>query len=269
MMKRWLVFATATAVVAGVTGCGSARSHVAGEASPAKCTHARQAHPASPAEIAHRFLSRLGDRRYIRSITFPESNNGNATSNELVAVVNDPLAGSWKGFSESNPKDWLIQLRAHWEGALAFGAMRDDFCSAGGPQSLVQATGDGGESADVWTNFARRFRNPSPASFRARVARVGHRFGFHVVSLRLLHPDQIAPLLIVRTSRDRNAFADNVLKILDTLDPANPKPGAFEGFFFAAEDAHGPFVISQDVRRAGPEDSGYAANGVLFPTAHG
>ena len=35
----------------------------------------------------------------------------------------------------------------------------------------------------------QRFPNPTPAAFRHRVALVGRRFGFHVVSLRLLRPN--------------------------------------------------------------------------------
>ena len=71
---------------------------------------------------------------------------------------------------------------------------------------------------------------------------MGRRYGFRVVSLRLVRPLQLTPLLIVQTSRDRKAFVKDVPMILTLLNPSARNATTFEGFYFAAEDAQGPFV---------------------------
>jgi len=105
------------------------------------------------------------------------------------------------------------------------------------------------------------------------VALVGKRFGFRVVSLRLLQPEQIAPLLIVRTSRRRKEFARDIPKILELLNPtsdsAHHTAVTFEGFYFAVEDAKGPFVTTEQVLRGEVEGGQWAASENLYPYAHG
>jgi hypothetical protein len=206
------------------------------------------AHPTPPSEIVRRFLARLGDRRYIHSITFPAYTNGRPLGDQLIAAVHAPRAHDATK-SARLPPEFLTHGITGWEAALAFGALRDDFCAAGGP-SLVGATREGGGlTADDLFAVEQRFPNPSPSAFRRRVALVGKRFGFGVVSLRLLRPEQIAPLLIVKTNRDRAAFARDVPTITELLNPrsnAGPKGAeTFEGFYFAVEDARGPFVSTE------------------------
>lgn len=162
---------------------------------------------------------------------------------------------------------------ANWEVALTFGALRDDFCAAGGP-SLTSAGGDtggatGGVAADQMDALEQRFPNPSPAAFRHRVALLAKRFGFSVVSLRLLHPEQLAPLLIVKTNRPRQDFSRHVQEILSLLDPKNRAAETFEGFFFAAEDARGPFLFTENVLRGEVEGGQWAASEDLYPGPHG
>jgi hypothetical protein len=142
------------------------------------------------------------------------------------------------------PEQVVRQNAAYWEGMLVGGALRDDLCVAGGAP-LVGWTvtgGQGGGFSESWEAFNQRFPNPSKGAFRKRVALVGRRYGFRVLSLRLIRPLQLAPLLIVETSRDRASFVKDVPTILSLLDPSNRTAVTFEGFFFAAEDAHGPFV---------------------------
>lgn len=234
---------------------------------------APRAHPTPPAEIVQRFLARFGDRRYIRSITFPENINGRPLGAQLGAVVHGPRMSDANVSAPPNLAQILPHQIASWEATLAFGALHDDFCAAGGP-TLSGLSGDGGGGwADEMDALGQRFPNPSPAAFRRRVSLVGKRFGFHVVSLRLLRPEQIAPLLIVKTSQPRSSFARNIPTILELLDPTS-RAGhrtavTFEGFFFAVEDARGPFVTTENVWRGNVEGGQWAASENLYPYAHG
>src|SRR5262249_55543865 len=153
-----------------------------------------------------------------------------------------------------SPEQSLTAGIAQYEGDVVGGALRDDFCDAGGSPLVMWAAGNGGGGfAESFRAFDERFPNPPPAAFRERVALVGKPFGFTVVSLRLLRPRQIAPLLIVRTDRPRKAFVKDVGKIMELLNPTNSYKHqvalTFEGFFFAAEDAKGPFTFSANVSR--------------------
>lgn len=240
---------------------------------------ARLAHPTPPPEIVRRFLSRFGDRRYIHSITLGPPPpavgrnvhvlyaNGHPPADALEAFVHAPLAND--RHSGSHPAERLANGIASWEAGLVGGALRDDFCTAGGAP-LTWIGGDAGGIANDVFALEQRFPSPSPASFRQRVALVGKRFGFRVVSLRLLRPEQLAPLLVVRTNRPRQAFAKDVNKIMSLLDPtsstAHQTALTFEGVFFAAEDARGPFLYTQGVNRGEGEGGEWAANRCLYPS---
>ena len=308
-MKRAFGLAVAAAVVAGVTGCGSARPQTAtrhqgiaiaanlppspatwpkyphfsqhscsGQPAPAgnrpgeqqyapSYAPAPRAHPTPPAEIVRRFLARFGDRRYVGSVTFPVSMNGRPRSTEVLgAIIHAPRARDTSNAASAAPHYTLAHGIANWEMALAFGALRDDFCAAGGP-TLAAGT------ADELNALGQRFPNPSPAVFRRRVALVAKRFGFHVVSLRLLHPEQRAPLLVVRTNRPRADFSQDVPMILSILDPTSHTRDrtaeTFEGFFFAVEDSGGLFLSTENVFRGEVQGGQWAASESLYPFAHG
>ena len=154
---------------------------------------------------------------------------------------------------------------------LVGGALRDDLCAAGGPP-LVGWTvtgGQGGGFSENWEAFGQHFPNPSPAAFRKRVSLVGRRYGFRVASLRLVRPLQLSPLLIVDTSRDRKAFVKDVPTILSLLDPTARSGTTFEGFYFAAEDAHGPFVETSGGVRGQRWGGQWSWNPNVYPFAHG
>lgn len=241
----------------------------------------RQADSTPPGEIVRRFLARFGDRRYIRAIKLGPapravgSNihvlyaNGHPPADALEAFVRAPLANDRNGPTRPTPAQSLASGIAHWEAGLVSGALRDDFCSAGGAP-LIWVGGDAGGIANDIFALGQRFPNPSPAAFRRRVALVGRRFGFHVVSLRLLRPEQIAPLLIVRTNRNRNQFAKDVEKIMRLLNPttstAHRTAQTFEALFFAAEDAKGPFLFVNGSSRGQGEGGEWAANRCLYPS---
>lgn len=237
--------------------------------------------PLAPKLIAQRLLSRLGDRRYIRSITLapaPPATGGRLHS--FYAGVRPPRDALWATIvapdaklSQGHPARTQIvrQNAAYWEGMLVGGALRDDLCVADGPP-LVGWTvtgGQGGGFSESWEAYNQRFPNPSPAAFRKRVALVGRRYGFRVLSLRLLRPLQLAPILIVKTSQNRNAFVKDVPAILGLLNPNSGQAPTFEGFFFAAQDAHGPFVETSGGLRGQQWGGQWSSNPNVYPFAHG
>jgi hypothetical protein len=244
---------------------------------------APQAHPTPPAAIFHRFLARFGDRRFVRSLTLSTpppahgSNvhvyyaNGHPPADALGVDIHAPRANDANDSGRPTPTKSLTHGIASWEAGLVFGALEDDFCSAGGPP-LIWGNGDANGMANHVFAMEQRFPNPSPAAFRKRVTDVGRRYGFTVVSLRLLRPEQIAPLLIVKTSRDREKFAADVERILSLLDPtsstAHQGARTFEGFFFAAEDAKGPFLFTDGSVRGQGEGGEWAATENLYPFPH-
>ena len=314
--------ATAAAVIAGLTGCATARVHadpqslriaIPADLPPSPTTWPRyphfsqhscwgrpfqkgvvpitervapsyapapRAHPTPPTEIVRQFLARFGDRRYIHSITLglpPLAMgvnihtlyaDGHPPADALEAFVHAPLAE--ERHDGTTPAERLNSGVAQFEAGLIGGALRDDFCTAGGPP-LTWIGGDAtGIANDVFA-LEQRFPNPSPAAFRRRVALVGQRFGFRVASLRLLHPEQLAPVLVVKTNRPRQAFAKDAEKIIGLLNPvsrtAHNTALTFEGFFFAAEDSNGrPFLYAQNVSRGEGEGGEWAANQCLYPS---
>jgi hypothetical protein len=243
---------------------------------------APRAHPISPRAIARRFLARFGDRRYLRSITFSPAPpavgrrvhvlyaGGHPPADALQAHISVPAANERAQPRHPGHGRNLTFGIADWESQLVGGALRDDFCAAGGAPlvSWSALPAGGGGIAESFLALEQRFPNPSPAAFRRRVALVGRRYGFRVVSLRLLRPEQIAPLLVVRTSRPRRKFVKDVPKIMDLLNPRSTvgkrSAETFEAFFFAAEDAHGPFMWTQYVNRGEGEGGEWAANPCLY-----
>jgi hypothetical protein len=237
----------------------------------------RRAHPTPPAQIVRRFLARFGDRRYVRSITLGPAPavvghgflaDAHPPADALHADIHAPLANYENQAPHPTPAQHLEYGIAEFEAGLVGGALRDDFCSAGGVP-LIAWSGEASGFAQNASPLEQRFPNPTPATFRRRVTLVGRRFGFHVVSLRLLHPEQVAPLLIVRTSRPRRAFVKDIGKILPLLDPVSSAEhrvaSTFEGFFFGAEDSRGPFVFVGDRERSEAEGSMWAASPCLYP----
>lgn len=122
---------------------------------------------------------------------------------------------------------------------------------------------------------ARRFPNLPPAALRQRLSAAAHRYGFHVVSLDLMRPRQLAPAVVVETS-DYTRLARATPAILHSIDPRSRatddrKGWRYEGFFFEARDERGvPFLVAFNAWR-GPHAGGgqWARSDALFPFAHG
>lgn len=240
---------------------------------------APRAHPIASAIVAKRILARLGDDRYVHSITFKPAPpavgsrvhvlyaGGHPPADALTATVvasdSRPLNG------HPSPTQSLAYSIASWESGIVVGALRDDMCAAGGAPLVSWTSADGGGFSESGSALEQRFPNPPPAAFRRRVALVGRRYGFQIASLRLLRPEQIAPLLLVRTSRDRKAFIHDMPAIMNLLNPTtttkHESAQTFEAFFFAAEDAHGPFVDTQAISRGESEGGEWVWNHCDYP----
>lgn len=230
--------------------------------------------------VARRLLALLGDRRYVRSIMFrpapPATGSrvhvlyagGHPPADALTATVVAPAANlNLHGHPSTAQK--FAAFVASWEAGLVGGALRDDMCAAGGAPLVSWSGPNGGGFSESGFAFEQRFPNPSPGLFRKRVALVGRRYGFRVVSLRLLRPFDLAPLLVVETSRNRRAFAHDMPAIMNLLDPTtgsgNKMAQTFEGFLLAAEDAGGPFAEMEYLSRGEAEGGEWAANNCLYP----
>jgi hypothetical protein len=224
----------------------------------------------APAQIVTRELARFGDRRYIR----------NAQVGPLPPITLEHLRGYFAGKRPPANALWLYVSAprngdddvATWEVGLFGGGVRDAFCAAGGAPLAGFTAGRGGRQVfDDDNAVEQHFPNPSPAAFTARVERIGKRYGFTVQSLRLLHPFQTAPLLVVETHRGRKAFVKDVPAIMQLLDPQSVagtrQALTFEGFFFEARDAKGRFVDVFNVHRGEVMGGQWSADHCSYPYA--
>jgi hypothetical protein len=108
-----------------------------------------------------------------------------------------------------------------------------------------------------------RFRNFSRAEFMGRLRVAAKQYGFQIVRVEMLHPQQYAPLIVLRTANKlRLAHAAEAIR-----ERLNPQLGiskgiavtAFEGLAIEAQDNHGrPYFITFDNWRGGP---GYVSGG--------
>jgi hypothetical protein len=243
----------------------------------------RTAHPTPPAEIVRRLLARFGDRSYVRRIELgPPPPRTLRHLKGWFAGVRPPRDALWADIrapavnslpADPTPEQARDEMLAEWEVALVEGALRDDFCAAGG-RPLVGWSVSGVPMGVSDRTFAlgQRFPNPAPAAFRARVAAVGVRYGFRAESLRLLRPRGYAPLLVVSTDRDRKEFVHDVPAIVSLLNPT-ASAGArtaftFEGFFLEARDAKGPFVRVESVQRGEAEGGEWSWDRCVYPYPH-
>jgi hypothetical protein len=244
----------------------------------------RTAHLTPPREILRRVLARFGDRSFIRRVelgppppvTFMHLkgwyDNERPPRGALWAYIAAPAAV--RTLPEyPTPKELRDYMVAGWEVELVEGALRDEFCAAGGrPLVGWSVSGVGRGVSDRVFALGQRFPNPKPAVFRARVAAVGRRYGFQVVSLRLLRPLGYAPLLVVTTDRDRKKFVHDVPAIVALLNPtsstAKHTAFTFEGLFLEARDAKGPFVRVDGVVRGVQMGGQWSWNRCVYPYVH-
>jgi hypothetical protein len=201
---------------------------------------------------------------------------GKRPPNDAVwAYVDAPLA-AFDPTAYPSPERVRAYELAHWEAELVGGALRDDFCRAGGPTlagwTLSRTAINGGVSDQTFA-LNQRFPNPSPSRFRARAALAGKRYGFRVKSIRFLTPVERAPIVVVQTSRERKAFIKDVAAIVDVLDHKSiyrHRYGVtFEGIFFEARDEKGPFVRIEQANRGEIMGGQWSAERDAYPYGHG
>ena len=129
------------------------------------------------------------------------------------------------------------------------------------------------------TDPRERFANPSIARFRRQLATAATHYGFVVKSLRFLRPRQLAPLVVVQTTH-YVALAHAFHSIDQVLNPLNDRHvdrfgggfgGAFEAFFFEAQDERGVpfFVIADAVRGSHAYGQNWARAEALYVSVHG
>ena len=119
------------------------------------------------------------------------------------------------------------------------------------------------------------FKNLSRSTLLDRLRIQAARKHFVVLSVQLLHPRQLAPLVIIKAA-DEHAFVAAMPAILKAIDPkrstGNDRTGwAYEGFLLEALDSNAvPFLVVFDHWR-GPHMGGgqWASDPSLFPFAHG
>ncbi len=114
-----------------------------------------------------------------------------------------------------------------------------------------------------------RFRSPSRDILLTRLAREARAHDFEVSSVRMLHPRQSAPLVIVRTTH-YISLARAMGAIFRKLDPEISYDPDYEGFYFEAQDERGiPFFSAYNVRRGRIEGGQWARSEPLYPFPHG
>lgn len=242
---------------------------------------ARGASSAYPSEIVRRLLARFSDRAYVRGIDIgaPPARSAlkgffpgqRPPSDGLWAYIDSPYAVGSPG-PDSDAAE-AARARAGWETELIGGALRDDFCSAGGRPLVGWSIGEQVRGVSDGTfALGQRFPNTSPKAFRARVSAIGERYGFRIASLILLRPRELAPLLVVETTRNRKAFVRDVPAIMSLLDPISNGRGqsavTFEGFFFEARDAEGAFVRVENVYRGEIMGGQWSRSPCVYPYEH-
>jgi hypothetical protein len=230
-----------------------------------------------PTELVRRLLARFGDPSFVRGIeigappklqgVFPKE----PPTDALWAYISAPLANQVAP-PGITPDEAGQRTLAYWETELIGGALRDDFCRAGN-QSLMGWSVSGQVHGISEGALNQRFPNPSPSEFRTRVAAVGKRYGFTATSVRFVRPRELAPIVVVETDRDRKKFVADVAAIVDLLDPRSSSGhrGAvtFEGFFFEARDAKGPFVRVYNAYRGEIMGGQWSADPCAYPYEHG
>jgi hypothetical protein len=295
LMRRLFSGACATVVVALLAGAATASGWAGGNPGgplPAACwarstpgggralqlttsSFSPSAHKRSPQALVDRVLSRLGDRRYIRSAGVGPVPPVTRMHNGYFGRSRPPKSALWLYMSAPDAAQRPAAGRpptaskvatiaqARWETNLVAGAVRDELCLHGTRPLAGWTLANQGISgvSDESYAFAQRFPNPSSSWLLNQLHQVGSRWGFSVVSVRYLHPLQEAPIVILRTDRPP-VFAGNNRVILNALHIApGVQPGwPYEGYYIEVQDRRRtPFLIWSTVLRGTDTGSFYCA----------
>lgn len=124
------------------------------------------------------------------------------------------------------------------------------------------------------SNPGATFENLSPAELNKRLERAARDQGFTVVSLELLKPVGLAPLIVIKTS-DPSRVVRGFPELWRSIDPHqgfDDRTGwAFEGIFLKAiDDDNEPFLVAFNHWRGHPAGGGgWARSPDLSPFEHG
>lgn len=122
---------------------------------------------------------------------------------------------------------------------------------------------------------AAAFPSPPRTILIRRLRLAQRRYDFQIVSVKMLHPLQAAPVIVIR-SNNKLAIARATPAIIERFDPrrvtkSNPSGYAYEAYFFEARDTHGtPYLATFNHWRAPHVGGGeWAADESLYPFPHG
>jgi hypothetical protein len=165
----------------------------------------------------------------------------------LTLVVVAAAAGT--AGAASSPSEAVAQAKAEWLRAIRASAMSGD--------------------------RAKTFPSPPRAVLMQRLQTAARRYGFTIASVQMLHPLQLAPVVVIR-SNNKRAIARATPKIVDSFDPRrptarNPSGYAYEGYFYVAQTTGGvPYLATFNHMRAPHTGGGqWAARDDLLPFPHG
>jgi hypothetical protein len=166
-----------------------------------------------------------------------------------VAVLGSSLSGVAAGASKLSRKAAVAQAEKEWLKEVRIAARSGD--------------------------RARDFPSPSRAVLVKSLGRARRLYGFQLVSVTMLRPVQLAPVIVVRSDR-KLALARAVPTIIHIFNPRhvtrrNPSGYAYEAYFLVAQDRHGvPYLATFNFMRAPRIGGGqWAASEKLYPFPHG
>jgi hypothetical protein len=133
---------------------------------------------------------------------------------------------------------------------------------------VARRAGEAGEGAPT-----PAIRQPARSDFRSKLRELAGRYGFHVVSAKVLRPRQDAPMVVVRTTNypDLAQATGGVLRELNPKDRGSDADGwHYEGFYWEARDERGvPFLVASTLTRGQVEGQQWARSEALYPYRHG
>ena len=206
---------------------------------------------ATPAQLLDSILRSYGGHAVLAARVAAPPPHWQPTEDPSVPVPPELANGQWAYFTVSAAAAGAPSVRGIWEANLVAGLLRDYIHATDHDGELMSGTIDlrlpNGEVVPNASGaignvaFAQKFSATSEAASTANLRRRVSDAGLTLRSLDILHPHGLAPALVVEVS-DPAAFVKNSETILASLFAP---VGAFEGFYFEADDANGAPVLAE------------------------